>query len=130
MDPWPSTRIRSGEVSAAPSTSCSAAPAAKSETTASTQIPHPAMTMPVWPVATNFVETPLRRATSSTSRVAVILPMALFVPTVSATFGSTLKPSPEKSGTFSVPYLSSGELRPEPLVEAADDLEPSVRGTP
>src|ERR687897_932827 len=48
-EPWPSTRMRSGEVLAASSTSCSEAPATKSETTASTQMPHPAMITPVCP---------------------------------------------------------------------------------
>ena len=56
----------------------------KSETTASTQIPHPEMIMPLWPVATNPVERPASLAARSTSRVAVILPMALLVPTVPA----------------------------------------------
>ena len=87
------------------------------------------------PVGTNSGERPASLAARSISRVAVILPMALSVPTVSATFGPTPKPSPEKSGMPSGGSRTSqtrlaGELGREPLVEAADDLEPGVRRSP
>ena len=39
----------------------------KSETTASTAIPHPAIAMPVWPVGTNSLWMPRRRASRSSS---------------------------------------------------------------
>src|ERR687893_365423 len=53
------------------------APATKSEMTASTQMPHPAMMMPVCPVATNSAPTPSTPAARSISSAAVILPIAV-----------------------------------------------------
>ena len=54
--------------------------------------------MPVSPDATNSVERPTSSVARCTSKVEVILSMALAVPTVSAIFGLAPKPALEKSG--------------------------------
>ena len=51
-EPWPSTNSSSPPRRWPSTTSRSAAPARKSETTASTAIPQPAIAIPVWPVGT------------------------------------------------------------------------------
>ena len=57
-DPWPSTQRSSPPRSIPSSTSCSEAPARKSATTASTEIPHPAIAIPVWPVGNELALEP------------------------------------------------------------------------
>src|ERR687886_422475 len=64
---------------------------------------------------------PLFWAASPISRVVVILPIAVLVPTVSATFGCTSKHSPD---------VRPREHGGEPLVETADDLKPGLRRIP
>ena len=79
----------------APSTtSRSAAPARKSETTASTAIPQPAMAMPVCPVGTNTAASPRARASRSSSSETVIFPIAQSEPTVSTIGAGTSRFSP------------------------------------
>src|SRR5438132_10617440 len=63
----------------------SAAPATKSETTASTATPLPAIAIPVCPVATNAARSPARVRAATSSSDAVIFPTAASEPTVSTT---------------------------------------------
>ena len=67
------------------STSCSDAPLAKSAITRSTDVPQPAIAMPVWPVGTNSAAVPAACAARVSSSAAVILPTAQSLPTVSTT---------------------------------------------
>ena len=72
--------------------SVSAAPATKSDTTASTLTPLPAMKMPVWPVARKEAGIPRRCNSRSMARLANILPTAQSVPTVSRRLPARLAP--------------------------------------
>ena len=58
--PGPRRRAARRRGDAPSTTSCSAAPAMKSATTASTAIPQPAIAIPVWPVGTNTTASPRR----------------------------------------------------------------------
>ena len=80
--------------SAPSTTSCSAAPARKSDTTASTAIPHPAIAIPVWPVGTNTESSPRARAARSSSSDTVIFPIAQSEPTVRTVCASTSRFAP------------------------------------
>src|SRR5829696_2542213 len=93
-DPCPSTHRSSPPRATPSSTSRSAAPARKSETTASTAIPHPAIAIPVWPVGTNSLAIPRRRASASSSSATVIFPIAQSEPTVRATCDGCVRFSP------------------------------------
>ena len=64
----------------------------KSATTASTEMPQPAIAIPVWPVGTKTSATPRRRASRSSSSATVIFPIAQSEPTV-----STIVPAPRGS---------------------------------
>ena len=122
----------------APSTtSCSAAPAMKSETTASTEIPQPAIAIPVCPVGTNTERSPRRFASRSSSSETVIFPIAQSEPTVrtiragSSRFApvGTLRPSGGlRRSRSSTPCraASSDQLGVvhEVLVQAVLDVEP------
>ena len=66
----------------------------KSETTASTAIPQPAIAIPVCPVGTKTDFRPRPRASRSSSHVAVIFPIAQSVPTVSTIVAGTLRLAP------------------------------------
>ena len=66
----------------------------KSATTASTEIPQPAIAMPVCPVGTNSDATPRRRASRSSSSATVIFPIAQSEPTVRTIFAGTSRFSP------------------------------------
>ena len=70
----------------------------KSATTASTEIPQPAIAMPVCPVGTNSDATPRRFASRSSSIATVIFPIAQSEPTVSTILAGTSRFSPV--GTF------------------------------
>src|SRR5881409_527177 len=61
----------------------------KSATTASTEMPSPAMAIPVCPVATNAAFSPIRRSAATISSDAVILPTAASEPTVKTTVAPT-----------------------------------------
>ena len=54
----------------------------KSATTASTEMPQPAIAIPVWPVGTNSLLMPRLRASRSSSSETVIFPIAQSEPTV------------------------------------------------
>src|SRR5204862_293237 len=82
------------------STSCSAAPAMKSATTASTAVPHPSMKMPVCPVATKLVLWPRFTSASRSWSCAVILPTLQSLPTASTTSASTSAARPSAMGRF------------------------------
>src|SRR5213593_2339429 len=95
----------------------------KSATTASTEIPHPAIAIPVCPVGTNTEAIPRRRASRSSSSETVIFPIAQSEPTVRTTFASSSRFRPV--GTFRPAGGKRGELgvvRDE-LVQAVLDLE-------
>ena len=77
----------------------------KSATTASTEIPHPAIAIPVWPVGTNSEARPRRFASRSSSSETVIFPIAQSEPTVSTIRAASSRFAPV--GTFS----PSGGLR-------------------
>jgi hypothetical protein len=77
----------------------------KSATTASTEIPQPAIAIPVCPVGTNCEATPRRFASRSSSIATVIFPIAQSVPTVRTIRAGTSRFSPV--GTFK----SGGGLR-------------------
>ena len=80
---------------AAPSTtSLSPAPARKSETTASTAMPQPAIMIPVWPVGTKTERRPRARAARSSSTATVFLPTAQSEPTVRTTSAASVRFSP------------------------------------
>ena len=98
IEPCPSTSKSFPPRRAPSTTSCSAAPARKSETTASTAIPHPAIAIPVCPVGTNTDSRPRRRASRSSSTATVFFPIAQSDPTVSTIFASTSRFAPV--GTF------------------------------
>src|SRR3954454_18327492 len=93
-EPWPSTKSTSPPRSTPSSTSRSAAPAMKSATTASTEIPQPAIAMPVWPVGTNSLLMPRRRASRSSSSETVIFPIAQSEPTVRTIRASSSRLAP------------------------------------
>ena len=61
----------------------------KSETTASTAIPQPAIAIPVWPVGTKRASSPRARAARSSSSETVIFPIAQSEPTVSTICAGT-----------------------------------------
>ena len=67
------------------STSRSDAPAMKSATTASTEIPQPAIAIPVCPVGTNALRARAAAPRASSSSATVIFPIAQSEPTVSTT---------------------------------------------
>jgi hypothetical protein len=71
----------------------------KSATTASTEMPQPAIAIPVWPVGTNSLRMPRRRASRSSSSETVIFPIAQSEPTVSTTVEPCVRFAPV--GTFS-----------------------------
>ena len=71
----------------------------KSATTASTEIPQPAIAIPVWPVGTKALARSSRRASASSSRATVIFPIAQSEPTVRTTFAPWVRLAPV--GTFS-----------------------------
>ena len=71
----------------------------KSETTASTEIPQPAIAIPVWPVGTNTERSPRRCASRSSSSETVIFPIAQSEPTVRMIRAGTSRFAPV--GTFS-----------------------------
>ena len=75
------------------------APAMKSETTASTAIPQPAIAIPVCPVGTKTDSSPRRCASRSSSSETVIFPIAQSEPTVRTIRAGTSRFSPV--GTFS-----------------------------
>ena len=77
----------------------------KSETTASTEIPQPAIAIPVWPVGTNTDRSPRRSASRWSSSETVIFPIAQSEPTVRMIRAGTSRFAPV--GTF----RSSGGLR-------------------
>ena len=60
------------------------APATKSLTTASTAIPAPLSKIPVWPVPTNFADTPFLTNELVVSHAVVIFPTSQSVPTVNS----------------------------------------------
>ena len=70
-------------VGAASGLSISAAPAAKSETTASIGIPRPAIMIPVWPVARKSTSSPRSANARAIASAVYFLPSAQSVPTVS-----------------------------------------------
>ena len=115
----------------------------KSETTASTQMPQPAIAMPVWPVGTNTEPSPRARAARSSSSATVIFPIAQSEPTVSTIRAGTRRFSPV--GTFrpsggrrrsrsSTPWRRGelGELRVvgDELVQAVLDVEAARDAAP
>ncbi len=114
----------------------SAAPAMKSATTASTEIPQPAIAIPVWPVGTNSLAIPRRRASASSSSATVIFPIAQSEPTVSTTLApwvrfspvGTLRPGGGLRRSRSSTPCSGGERAQlgvvgDELVQAALDVE-------
>jgi hypothetical protein len=68
---------------AAAGLSSSAAPATKSDTTASIGMPPPAIKMPVWPLARKSTATPRARSARVNASAVYFLPNAQSVPTVS-----------------------------------------------
>ena len=70
----------------------------KSETTASTAIPQPAIAIPVWPVGTKRDAIPRAAAARSSSSETVIFPIAQSEPTVSTFFVGCSRFAPV--GTF------------------------------
>ena len=90
-EPCPSTISSSPPRSWPSTTSCSDAPAMKSETTASTAMPQPAIAIPVWPVGTNSAASPRDRASRSSSSDTVIFPIAQSEPTVSTVRAGSLE---------------------------------------
>ena len=109
----------------------------KSATTASTEIPQPAIAIPVWPVGTNSLLIPRRRASASSSSATVIFPIAQSEPTVSTTLASCVRFSPVgvlrpggglRRSRSSTPWraASTRELGivGDELVEAVLDVEP------
>ena len=66
----------------------------KSETTASTAIPQPAIAIPVCPVGTNSLAIPRRRASRSSSSETVIFPIAQSDPTVRTVVASCVRFAP------------------------------------
>src|SRR6266508_3053677 len=113
--PCPSTQSRS-PCWPPSTTSRSAAPARKSDTTASTAIPHPAMAIPVCPVGTKTDRRPRFRASRSSSQVAVIFPIAESEPTVRTIVASTSR----LSQVAELDAVPRGELRQAGNVVQAD----------
>ena len=118
-------------------TSRSAAPAMKSATTASTEIPQPAIAIPVWPVGTNSDASPRRRASRSSSSATVIFPIAQSEPTVRTIVAGTSRFSPvgtfrsgggfrrsRSSTSCSRASSTSSASSVEELVQAVLDVEP------
>src|SRR6266576_2495367 len=124
--PCPSTSTMS--LSLAPCrTSCSAAPAMKSATTASTAIPHPSMKMPVCPVATKLVRCPRLTSASRNCSCAVILPTLQSDPTARTTRASTSAARPparvENANAASFGERTQLRIVADEGVQPAPDLE-------
>ena len=114
--------------------SISAAPAAKSDTTASIGMPPPAIMIPVWPVARKSASTPRAAKARAIASAVYFLPSAQSVPTVSRRLPLRLRPvaigmfcgrradvdQPPAEPFGAVSKLgNAGELR----MHAADDVE-------
>src|SRR6266571_4092803 len=129
--PCPSTSTMSLSF-AAWSTSCSAAPAMKSATTASTAMPHPSMKIPVCPVATKLVRWPRWTSASCSCSCAVILPTLQSDPTASTTSASTsaarLRERPQLGIVADERMQATPDL--EFLVDRAPEPGPPLLGKP
>src|SRR5256885_274755 len=106
-------------------TSRSAAPARKSETTASTEIPQPAIAIPVCPVGTKTDLRARLRASRSSSHVAVIFPIAQSEPTVKTIVASTSRFSP-----VAVLRSAGGSRRSRSSTPCFSATEPRLVGRP
>ncbi len=113
-EPWPSTNSTSPPRRTPSSTSCSAAPAMKSATTASTEIPQPAIAIPVWPVGMNSLRTPRAFASRSSSSATVIFPIAQSDPTMRIDVAPCVRFSPV------------GTLRPERRLAEVAQLDAAL----
>ena len=92
----PGPRSRPNDRGAASGLSISAAPAAKSETTASIGMPPPAIMIPVWPVARKSASTPAPLNARAIASAVYFLPSAQSVPTVSSRLPLRFRPGRDR----------------------------------